>query len=204
MRENVARLIPAILLIVLLPACGFHLVSDNYRLPPEWARLSVETGSGISAYSDLVILLKQQLRETQGTTVVESGSGVPKIVLSGEQFRNPVSALDAFGRAQEYLLEYIVYYQFIDASGKEVTPKKRIYLSREQSYSSAQILPDSDKKNGVGNEIREDHEGQPADQRHHRLLPSAVHEKAEPNRTEKQAPEKQCSAQCRITPRTIW
>ena len=140
MRENVARLIPAILLIVLLPACGFHLVSDNYRLPPEWARLSVETGSGISAYSDLVILLKQQLRETQGTTVVESGSGVPKIVLSGEQFRNPVSALDAFGRAQEYLLEYIVYYQFVDASGKEVTPKKRIYLRREQSYSSAQIL----------------------------------------------------------------
>ena len=57
-----------------------------------------------------------------------------------EQFRTPVSALDAFGRAQEYLLEYIVYYQFVDASGKELTPRKRIYFRREQSYSSAQIL----------------------------------------------------------------
>ena len=140
MRVNITRLIPAILLIALIPACGFHLVSDNYRLPPEWAQLSVETGSGISAYSDLVILLKQQLRETQGTTIRESGSGVPRIVLYNEQFRNPVSALDAYGRAQEYQLEYIVYYQFVDASGKEVTPRKRIYLRREQSYSSAQIL----------------------------------------------------------------
>ena len=139
-RANVARLIPAILLFALLPACGFHLVSDTYRLPPEWSQLSVETGPGISAYSDLVILLKQQLRETQGTTIREPGSGVPRIVLYSEQFRNPVSALDAFGRAQEYLLEYIVYYQFVDASGKELTPRKRIYFRREQSYSSAQIL----------------------------------------------------------------
>jgi len=140
MRVNIARLIPAILLIALLPACGFHLVSDKYRLPPGWTQLSVETGSGVSAYSDLVVLLKQQLRETQGATILESGSSVPRIVLYNEQFRNPVSALDAYGRAQEYLLEYIVYYQFVDASGKEVTPKSRIYIRREQSYSSAQIL----------------------------------------------------------------
>jgi len=140
MRANIARLIPAILLIALLPACGFHLVNDSYRLPPDWAQLSVETGPGISAYSGLVISLKQRLRETQGAIIREPGSGVPKIVLYREQLRNPVSALDAFGRAQEYLLEYIVYYQFFDASGKEVMPKKRIYLRREQSYSSTQIL----------------------------------------------------------------
>ena len=85
-------------------------------------------------------LLKQQLRETQGATILEPGHGVPGIVLSSEKFRNPVSALDSLGRAQEYLLEYIVYYQFVDGSGKPLSAKQRIYLRREQSYSSTQIL----------------------------------------------------------------
>lgn len=124
----------------MLSSCGFHLVSNDYHLPPAWSQVSVEPGSGVSAYSDLVVLLKQQLRETQGATIREPGQGIPRIVLSGEKFRNPVSALDTLGRAQEYLLEYIVYYQFIDGSGKPVSSKQRIYLRREQSYSSTQIL----------------------------------------------------------------
>jgi len=140
MRASTARSISAILFFALLSSCGFHLVSNDYRLPPDWSRLSVETGSGISAYSDLVVLLKQQLRETQGVTIREPGRGVPQIVLSSEKFRNPVSALDSLGRAQEYLLEYIVFYQFVDGSGKPLSPKQRIYLRREQSYSSTQIL----------------------------------------------------------------
>lgn len=108
-------------------------------MPPDWSQLSVQA-KGVSSYSDLVVLLKQQLRETQGVTIREPGKGMPQIVLYSEQFRNPVSALDSLGRAQEYLLEYIVYYQFIDGSGKALSPKQRIYLRREQSYSSTQIL----------------------------------------------------------------
>lgn len=140
MPASAARSIFAILFSVLLSSCGFHLVSNDYRLPPDWSRLSVQAGAGVSPYSDVVLLLKQQLRETQGATISDAGKGVPQIVLSGEKFRNPVSALDRLGRAQEYLLEYIVYYQFVDGSGKPILPKQRIYLRREQSYSSTQIL----------------------------------------------------------------
>jgi len=140
MQARTARLVFTLHLFALLTSCGFHLVSDSYRLPPDWSRLSVQAGAGVSAYSELVALLKQQLREAQGATIGEAGSGTPQIVLTSEQFRNPVSALDTFGRAQEYLLEYIVYYQFIDGSGKPLSQKQRIYLRREQSYSSTQIL----------------------------------------------------------------
>lgn len=140
MRTSIVRSIAAVLLFAMLSSCGFHLVSNDYRLPPAWSQISVKSGSGVSAYSDLVVLLKQQLRETQGATIREPGQGIPQIVLSGEKFRNPVSAIDTFGRAQEYLLEYIVYFQFVDGAGKPVSPKQRIYLRREQSYSSTQIL----------------------------------------------------------------
>ena len=40
--------------------------------------------------------------------------------------------------------------------------------------------PNCDEKNGVGNEIREDHEDQPADQGHNHFLLPPVHEEAEP------------------------
>jgi len=140
MRTGILKLASVIAFLGFLSSCGFHLVSDDYRLPPAWSTLSIEASTGFSEYSDLVVLLKQQLRETEGATVVNGGTGFPKIILSGEKFRNPVSALDSFGRAQEYLLEYIVYYQFVDANGKTVLPRQRVYLRLEQPYSSAQIL----------------------------------------------------------------
>jgi LPS-assembly lipoprotein len=154
MRASVVRSIYVILFLALLTSCGFHLVSNDYRLPPDWSRLSVKTGAGVSPYSDLVLSLKQQLRETQGATIRDAGSGVPQIVLSGEKFRTPVSALDSFGRAQEYLLEYIVYYQFVDSSGKPLLPKQRIYLRREQSYSSTQILAKEQESEYLRQELR--------------------------------------------------
>ena len=58
-----------------------------------------------------------------------------------------------------------------------------------------------DKKNGAGNEIREDHQGQPADQWDDRLLLLAVREEAEPEGAEKQAPKKPPLVQCSLTRR---
>ena len=46
---------------------------------------------------------------------------------------------------------------------------------------SHERYPDCDKENGVGNEIREDHQDQPADEGDDHLLLPAVQEKAEPD-----------------------
>jgi len=61
--------------------------------------------------------------------------------------------------------------------------------------------PNGDKKNGVGNEIGEDPECQPADQRDGCLLLFAVHEESEPERAEKQAPKNPRLVQCNLTRR---
>lgn len=47
-----------------------------------------------------------------------------------------------------------------------------------------------DKKEHIGNEIREDHEGYTTDQRHDRALLPAVHEEPESNRSKKHGPKK--------------
>ena len=41
--------------------------------------------------------------------------------------------------------------------------------------------PNCDKRNGVGNEIRQEHEDQPANQWDDSRLPLTVHEEAEPD-----------------------
>lgn len=141
MRIKHRQLLILLVLVPMLGACGFHLRQDDYRLPQEWMQLGIEARGKVSSNSGLVLQLQQQLRETQGATVQVGAAVSPRIVLYSEQFRNPVSALDSLGRAREYLIEYIVQYQLVDTTGKELLPKKqRIYLRREQSYSSTQIL----------------------------------------------------------------
>ena len=55
---------------------------------------------------------------------------------------------------------------------------------------------DGDNKKSVGNEVRKDHERHPANQWHDGPLPFSVHEEAEPNRAEEQAPKKPRLVHC--------
>jgi len=129
------------LMVIGLAACGFHLRSDDYRLPPPWQTLAIETGGNLGVRSELTRELSLQLRQRYGVTVqLGHTDKLPTIVLQEERFNSPVSALDTLGRAREYLLEYTVYYRLVDADGKELLPKQRIYLRQEQTYSSRTIL----------------------------------------------------------------
>ena len=54
-------------------------------------------------------------------------------------------------------------------------------LDSDKVGKSYERDPNCDKKNGIGNEIREDHEDQSADEGDDHLLLLAVHEEAEPH-----------------------
>ena len=141
MTRNPFHLLVVLILVPLMASCGFKLRDGSYRLPAEWRELVIETRGGISAHSGLTVDLKLALQETQDVVVRDAGAkDLPKVILLEERFRNPVSAIDSLGRAQEYLLEYIVHYKVVGSDGKEVIPKQRIYLRQEQSYSSKSIL----------------------------------------------------------------
>ncbi len=135
------RLLLASLLVTGLSACGFKLRGQSGELPPQWTQLAIEVRPPISAHSGLALALRQKLQQAHRAHIVTQATvGSPRIVIISEKYRNPVSALDALGRTQEFLHEYIVRYQFIDADGKALAPAYRLYLRREQSYSSASIL----------------------------------------------------------------
>lgn len=139
MANKLSRILLLIVLGLSLNACGFKLRSDDYRLPAAWQTMAIETHGNLTAHSELTRELSLRLRQTQGVTL-SSGRGLPKVVLLSEGFRNPVSAIDTLGRAREYLLEYVVYYQLVDGDGKYLVKQQRIYLRQEQSFSSSSIL----------------------------------------------------------------
>lgn len=146
MRQPLRILITGLMAIG-LAACGFHLRNDDYRLPSDWQTLAVETGGNLGPRSDLTRELSLQLRQRYGVTVhLGHGGKLPAIVLQAERFSNPVSALNTLGRAREHLLEYTVYYKLVDADGKELLPRQRIYLRQEQTYSSRTILANEQER----------------------------------------------------------
>lgn len=138
------RLVSFLVILALtapLSSCGFKLRDGSYQLPAEWKQLEVETRGSVSPGSGLTMQLKQILRQAHGTKARSATLNKrPGIILLDEEFRNTVSSLDNLGRAQDYLLEYIVRFQFIGSAGKALAPPHRIYLRTEQAYSSTSIL----------------------------------------------------------------
>lgn len=141
MRTRLSLLLLIAAVATTLAACGFKLRGSDHHLPEGWRALAVEVTGKASRKSGLAEALYLQLQQMPGTTVhLEAVTGLPKIILLSERLRNSVSALDSLGRAKEYLLEYVVYFKFVDADGKEILSKQRLYLREEQSYSSSAIL----------------------------------------------------------------
>lgn len=143
-------------MLSLLTACGFKLRGDAATLPASWTRVAIDFGGNLSAHNGLVEALERRLQETHGVHIeTDVAARVPRIVLMDERFNSPVSALDTLGRATEYLLEYVVRFRFIDADGKPLTEINRIYLRREQSYSSARILAKQREAEELKQSLRE-------------------------------------------------
>lgn len=67
---------------------------------------------------------------------------------------------------------------------------------------SNQHAPYGDKQDGIGNEIREDHERQPTQQWHRRFLLPSIQEKAKTYRAKQQTPKNRRCIHCSLTSHT--
>lgn len=142
--------------LLFLSACGFRLRGEAVTLPAEWHHIAISFGDKLSSHNGLVGALERRLQETYGVHIELNGvAKVPRIELIAEKFDTPVSALDTYGRASEYLLEYSVRFRFVDADGKPLKEPGRIYLRREQSYNSAHILAKQRESDELKQGLRE-------------------------------------------------
>jgi len=85
----------------------------------------------------------------------------------------------------------------VDAAARQSRRTRLLHGSESDEVgNSDEHDSERDKKKGVGDEIRENHQGDTTDERHDCLLPAAVNEKTEADGTEQQAPEQRRRIQC--------
>jgi len=127
------RLLPAILAAGLLAACGFQL-RGQAQLPFETLHIP-----GVSA---LVVELKRTLRATSGARLVDTPADAQAVLAFTRETREKVIlSYNPLGRVQEYLLRYRVGFRVTDSAGDKVyLPTSEIALTREMSYSDAEVL----------------------------------------------------------------
>ena len=124
-----SRLLPLLLaiLVLSLPACGFHLRAP-LQLPPDLAGVQIIARD---PYSPLAQTLTRSL-ERAGLEVPERhGEGVAVLRILAERWDSQAISVDQFGRAQEYSLRYAAVFKLDDPDGNELVPEQVIELSRE-------------------------------------------------------------------------
>ena len=117
----------AILLLLGLAACGFHL-RDALLLPPDLGPVRVAARNPDSA---LALALEQALARAGATMAADDATDAATLNLVGERWGNTPISVDQFGRAQEFTLRYAAIFSLSRADGSDLVPQQAIELSRD-------------------------------------------------------------------------
>ena len=117
----------AILLLLGLAACGFHL-RDALLLPPDLGPVRVVARNPDSA---LALALELALARAGATMAADDATDAATLNLVGERWGNTPISVDQFGRAQEFTLRYAAIFSLSRADGSDLVPQQAIELSRD-------------------------------------------------------------------------
>ncbi len=131
-RRLLANILIGLILAAGLAGCGFKL-RGQAQLPFTAAYVDAASGSSLAA------TLRQSLT-SQGKLAAKREDAPVRIVLAQEERTKSILSLSGAGKVKEYRLAYKVVMSVVDADGKELIAPSEILLSRDFSYSDAEIL----------------------------------------------------------------
>ncbi|MET0755884.1 MAG: LPS assembly lipoprotein LptE [Pseudoxanthomonas sp.] len=123
----VLRLLAAIVLVLGLSACGFHLRS-KIALPADLGPVRV---TSTTQYSPLAEAVATGLRNAGAVPADPDAKDVASLQILSERWGNLPIAIDERGRAQEFSLRYAAVFVFRRADGSDLVPQQVVELSRD-------------------------------------------------------------------------
>ncbi len=144
------RILLALVLVLGLAGCGFHL-RNKLMLPTDTAPVKVVS----TPYSELVKLLNRSLLAS-GARLADEDSNEPSTQLQvlSERWGDLPIAIDSQGRAQEYSLRYAVIFIFRREDGGELVPQQVIELSRDYVSPPTDATGTTTEREILANELR--------------------------------------------------
>jgi len=145
-----SNLLIAVLLTLLLGACGFQL-RGTYALPFDTIYINLpET-------NDLNIQLKRAITAGTSTRVVGTQKEA-KVVLQivNDQTAKNILSLSGAGRAQEYQLVRVLNFRVVDTKGRDWVKAGKIELHRDMTYADFQVLSKESEEAQLWRDIQND------------------------------------------------
>lgn len=140
----------AVVLVLALSACGFHL-RDALQLPPDLGPLRVQSPD---PYSPLAESLSEALARAGATPAADGDTAVATLKVISEKWGNTPLSVDAFGRAQEYTLRYAVFFRLTRADGSILVPQQALELSRDYISSVSNTIGTDSEREILAKEMR--------------------------------------------------
>ncbi|MCD9028087.1 LPS assembly lipoprotein LptE [Luteimonas sp. BDR2-5] len=132
----------AVVLVLALSACGFHL-RNALTVPPDLGPVKVQARD---PYSGLAQALNRALVGAGVERAEASRRDVATLQIHSERWASTPISIDARGRAQEYTLRYAVVFSMRDADGNDVVPQQAVELARDYlSIPTQAIGTDSER-----------------------------------------------------------
>ncbi|WP_045728298.1 LPS assembly lipoprotein LptE [Xanthomonas sp. GPE 39] len=145
------RLLLALVFVVSLAACGFHL-RDKLTLPADTHAVKVVSSA---PYSELAKLLQRGLRAAGAQIAPKDvDTDVARLEVLSERWGDLPIALDAQGRAQEFSLRYAAIFLFRRADGSVLVPQQVIELSRDYVAPPADATGTTTEREILADELR--------------------------------------------------
>lgn len=144
------RSVVALLLVLLLGACGFQLKGDA-SLPYKSIYISLPENSVLGAD------LRRQIRANSGTVLADNAKDAEAVFIQISETRDRIIAsLNSQGRAREYQLRLRYSFRLADNKGNLLIPVSNISLAREVTYDDNQVLSKAQEEEFLWQDMQRD------------------------------------------------
>jgi len=141
-------ILAGLLLLTILAGCGFQLRGMS-QLPFDSAHVEALPGSVLAP------LLRDAL-SSQNKLAARADAAAVRILLAEESRTKSILALSGGGKVREYRLTYRVVMAVVDSSSKELSTPTEVLLTRDFSFSDAEILAKSAEETTLNRAMEQD------------------------------------------------
>lgn len=124
------RRIFAIVLLLALSSCGFHLRGPQ---PLPFSTIYL----GLGEYSDFATAIKRQIKLSGNATVVDLAKDAEvRMVVVRDATNKEIESISGSGTVSEYKLARRFAFRLLDKQGREIMPLNEIYVTRSMSFAT--------------------------------------------------------------------
>ena len=146
--KKLNRLIPLLVILLLVSACGFKL-QTRAELPPEMQRTRLEIAMPYSEFARRL----ETLLEQGGVEVVIAPEGVAVLEVPRNESRKEIQSIGDSARVREYLIRHTVQFRLLGSDGTELIPLQTFEQSRVYSFNEQDILAAEREDEFLRNEL---------------------------------------------------